>query len=149
MVLAARAIPVSDAVREKILGCTDVAVLDVWLKRAAVSSTAAAVVRATSRPRPPLRKPPRALKPLRPGGLRNDLLAAVPANSSHGRNRAAVKGGSRSTFGFLGAQITSPALALGDLFDVIQACAHQVAHAVVQEMAICEAPQDTKPGLDG
>ena len=45
-VLAARGIPVSDTVRARILGCTDVTTLDVWIRRAAVASTAAAVVRA-------------------------------------------------------------------------------------------------------
>jgi hypothetical protein len=45
-VLAARGVPVSDAVRARILGCSDVATLDVWIRRAAVVSTAAAVVRA-------------------------------------------------------------------------------------------------------
>ena len=45
-VLAARGIPVSDTIRARILGCTDPAILDVWIRRAAVASTAAAVVRA-------------------------------------------------------------------------------------------------------
>jgi hypothetical protein len=44
-VLAARGIPVSDAVRARILGCNDVATLDAWIRRAVVASTAAAVVR--------------------------------------------------------------------------------------------------------
>ena len=58
-VLAAREIPVSDAIRERILSCTDSDTLDVWIRRAAVASTAAAVVRARApksrpagRPRP-------------------------------------------------------------------------------------------------
>ncbi len=50
-VLAARDIPVSDALRERILTCTDIAVLDTWIRRAVVATTAAAVVRA---PRPPV-----------------------------------------------------------------------------------------------
>ena len=45
-VLTARDIPVSDAVRARILGCTDGPTLDAWIRRAAVASTAAAVVRA-------------------------------------------------------------------------------------------------------
>jgi hypothetical protein len=45
-VLGARGIPVSDAIRERILGCSDIALLDTWIRRAAVVSTAAAVVRA-------------------------------------------------------------------------------------------------------
>lgn len=45
-VLSARGIPVSDTIRERILGCTDIATLDVWIQRAAVAPTAAAVVRA-------------------------------------------------------------------------------------------------------
>jgi hypothetical protein len=45
-VLAARGIPVSDAVRERILACRDIPTLDVWVRRAAVAATAAAVVRA-------------------------------------------------------------------------------------------------------
>ncbi len=45
-VLEARGISVSAAVRDRVLGCTDVAVLDAWVRRAAVASTAAAVVRA-------------------------------------------------------------------------------------------------------
>jgi hypothetical protein len=44
-VLAARGIPVSDAIRARILGCTDIETLDAWIRRAAVASTAAAVVR--------------------------------------------------------------------------------------------------------
>lgn len=50
-VLEARGIPVSAAVRERVLGCTDVALLDAWVRRAAVAATAAAVVRAKSPPR--------------------------------------------------------------------------------------------------
>jgi hypothetical protein len=45
-VLEARGIPVSDTLRARILGCTDSATLHVWIRRAAVVSTAAAVVRA-------------------------------------------------------------------------------------------------------
>ncbi|MFT3773048.1 MAG: hypothetical protein QM820_47305 [Minicystis sp.] len=45
-VLSARGIPVSDTVRERIRGCHDIDTLDAWLQRAAVASTAAAVVRA-------------------------------------------------------------------------------------------------------
>ena len=45
-VLAARGIAVSETLRERILACTEVATLDVWIRRAAVASTAAAVVRA-------------------------------------------------------------------------------------------------------
>jgi hypothetical protein len=44
-VLGARGISVSDAIRTRILGCSDVATLDAWIRRAAVVSTAAAVVR--------------------------------------------------------------------------------------------------------
>jgi hypothetical protein len=51
--LAARGIPVSEAIRARILGCTDVATLDTWIRRAAVATTAAAVVRA----KPPARRP--------------------------------------------------------------------------------------------
>jgi hypothetical protein len=50
-VLAARDIPVSDGVRARVLGCSDVATLDAWIRRAAVASTALAVVRA----KPPAR----------------------------------------------------------------------------------------------
>jgi hypothetical protein len=50
-VLSARGITASDAVRERILGCTDVPTLDVWLRRAVVAPTAAAVVRAKAPPR--------------------------------------------------------------------------------------------------
>ena len=35
----------SEAIRTRILGCSDVATLDAWVRRAAVVSTAAAVVR--------------------------------------------------------------------------------------------------------
>jgi hypothetical protein len=45
-VLAARGIAVSATLRERILRCTEVATLNVWIRRAAVASTAAAVVRA-------------------------------------------------------------------------------------------------------
>ncbi len=50
-VLAARGIAVSDAIRERVLGCTDIPTLDVWVQRAAVASTAAGVVRAKTPPR--------------------------------------------------------------------------------------------------
>jgi hypothetical protein len=50
-VFKARGIAVSDAVRERILGCTDLPTLDVWIQRAAIASTAAAVVRAKPPPR--------------------------------------------------------------------------------------------------
>jgi hypothetical protein len=56
-VLAARDIPVSDAIRSRILGCTDIETLDAWIRRAAVVSTAAAVVRSTR---------PQAAAPARP-----------------------------------------------------------------------------------
>lgn len=49
-VLDARGISVSDTVRARVLGCTDLATLDLWIRRAAVASTAAAVVRARPRP---------------------------------------------------------------------------------------------------
>ena len=45
-VLAARGIAVSDLLRDRVLHCTDVATLDVWIRRAATASTASAVVRA-------------------------------------------------------------------------------------------------------
>jgi hypothetical protein len=63
-VLGARGIPVSDTVRERILGCTDIPTLDAWIRRAAVASTAASVVRATTppRPMPPKRPAARARK---------------------------------------------------------------------------------------
>ena len=51
--LAARGIPVSETVRARILGCTDADTLDTWIRRAAVASTAAAVVRTTPAPRAP------------------------------------------------------------------------------------------------
>jgi hypothetical protein len=35
----------------RILGCTDIRTLDVWIQRAAVASTAASVVRAKTPPR--------------------------------------------------------------------------------------------------
>jgi hypothetical protein len=56
-VLAAREIPVSDAIRGRILSCTDIDTLDVWIRRAAVASTAAAVVRAKAPKSPPARRP--------------------------------------------------------------------------------------------
>ncbi len=52
VVLAARQIPVSDTLRERILRCTDLASLELWLRRAAIARTAAAVVRPTSGSRP-------------------------------------------------------------------------------------------------
>ena len=51
-VLAARGIPVSDAIRAQIAACTSSETLDRWLRRAAVASTAAAVVRP-----PPAKRP--------------------------------------------------------------------------------------------
>jgi hypothetical protein len=51
-VLAARGIPVSDTIRARILDCNDGATLDAWVRRAAVASTAAAVVRAKAPARP-------------------------------------------------------------------------------------------------
>jgi hypothetical protein len=58
-VLAAREIPVSDALRSRILGCTDLATLDTWIRRAALTSTAAAVVRSRTPKIPPARRPAR------------------------------------------------------------------------------------------
>lgn len=57
--LAAREIPVSDALRDRILSCTDIATLDVWIRRAAVVPTAAAVVRSRTPKSPPARRPRR------------------------------------------------------------------------------------------
>jgi hypothetical protein len=53
LVLEARGIPVSDAIREKILQCTDTDLLAAWVQRAAVASTAASVVRARASSRAP------------------------------------------------------------------------------------------------
>jgi hypothetical protein len=50
-VLAVRGIVVSDAIRARILGCTDIPTLDLWIRRTAVAPTAAAVVRAKTPPR--------------------------------------------------------------------------------------------------
>lgn len=58
-VLTARDVPISDAVRARILGCTDGPTLDTWIRRAAVASTAAAVVRAKA-PAPAPARPARA-----------------------------------------------------------------------------------------
>ena len=58
-VLAARGIPVSDTIRGRILSCTDIDTLDVWIRRAAVASTAAAVVRSKAPKSLPARKPQR------------------------------------------------------------------------------------------
>lgn len=58
-VLAAREIPVSETIRERILGCTDIDTLDVWIRRAAVASTAAAVVRSRAPKSPPAQQPRR------------------------------------------------------------------------------------------
>jgi hypothetical protein len=58
-VLTAREIPVSDTIRERILSCTDIDTLDVWIRRAAVASTAAAVVRSKAPKSPPARQPRR------------------------------------------------------------------------------------------
>jgi hypothetical protein len=44
-VLEARGLAVPTAVREQILACTDVAQLDVWLRRAVTATTADAVIR--------------------------------------------------------------------------------------------------------
>src|SRR5947209_7779020 len=52
ILLAARDIPVSDTMRQRILGCADAETLDLWLRRAAVVSTAAAVVRKKAPVRP-------------------------------------------------------------------------------------------------
>jgi hypothetical protein len=49
--LEAREIPVSDAIRKRILGCTDIETLDAWTRRAAVVSTAAEVVRSKPTPK--------------------------------------------------------------------------------------------------
>ena len=43
-VLAARGIEVPEAVRQRVLACTDPAVLDDWIRRAALATTAAEVV---------------------------------------------------------------------------------------------------------
>jgi hypothetical protein len=50
-ILATRGIPVSNTIRERVLGCKDVATLDAWVRRAVTASTAAAVVRAKTPPR--------------------------------------------------------------------------------------------------
>jgi hypothetical protein len=44
-VLDARGVEVPTAVREQILACTDLAQLDVWLRRAATATTAEDVIR--------------------------------------------------------------------------------------------------------
>ena len=44
-VLDARGVPVPTAVREQILGCTDLAQLDTWLRRAITATTADDVIR--------------------------------------------------------------------------------------------------------
>lgn len=54
-VLAARGISVSEPLRARILGCRDVATLDTWIRRAAVASTASAVVRTKAAQRGPAR----------------------------------------------------------------------------------------------
>ncbi len=63
-VLETRGIAVSDTIRARILACTDMPTLEAWLQRAAVLSTAAAVVRGKTPPRvpPPQRPAPRARK---------------------------------------------------------------------------------------
>lgn len=58
-VLAAREIPVSDVIRGRILSCTDIDTLDIWIRRAAVASTAAAVVRLGTPKSLPARQPRR------------------------------------------------------------------------------------------
>jgi hypothetical protein len=55
-VLAAREVPVSDAIRERILSCSDIDTLDAWIRRAAVASTAAAVVRSRAAKSIPARR---------------------------------------------------------------------------------------------
>lgn len=55
-VLLARGIPVSETIRARILGCSDLDTLDAWLRRAAVASTAAAVVRSRSAPPSQMRR---------------------------------------------------------------------------------------------
>jgi hypothetical protein len=50
-------IPVSGTIRSRILSCTDIETLDDWIRRAAVASTAASVVRST--PKSPSRRPRR------------------------------------------------------------------------------------------
>jgi hypothetical protein len=45
-VLDERGVPVSDVIREQILACTDLAQLDVWLRRAVTAPTADEVIRA-------------------------------------------------------------------------------------------------------
>jgi hypothetical protein len=44
-VLEARGVPVPEAIRKQILGCTDLAQLDTWLRRAVTATTAAEVIR--------------------------------------------------------------------------------------------------------
>jgi len=55
--LSARRIPVSAAIRKRVLACTDVATLDVWVRRAAVAKTAAEVVEAIESPKRVARRP--------------------------------------------------------------------------------------------
>lgn len=61
VVLSARGISVGAALKKKILACSDVATLDTWLRRAAVVSTAAAVLHeepTRASPKRPARRPP-------------------------------------------------------------------------------------------
>jgi hypothetical protein len=44
IVLSSRGIPVSDAIRRRVLSCSNQKMLDAWLRRASVAATAAAVV---------------------------------------------------------------------------------------------------------
>jgi hypothetical protein len=83
-VLAARGIPVSDAHRERILGCTDVETLDAWIQRAVVAATAAAVVRAKAAPRV---APPAPRRASRASAARRS--AAAPAKRTARRDRTA------------------------------------------------------------
>jgi hypothetical protein len=46
-VLEARGLPVSDAIRTRVLSCEDPATLDAWIRRAAVARSAAGAVRST------------------------------------------------------------------------------------------------------
>jgi hypothetical protein len=59
LVLDARGIKVSPAIKKRILACTDVAVLEQWVRRAAVASTAAAVVEPEAPPQAASKRPVR------------------------------------------------------------------------------------------
>jgi ribosomal protein L12E/L44/L45/RPP1/RPP2 len=87
IVLKARGVPVNEAIRRRVLACTNLRTLDAWLRRASVAETAAAVVGLKAPPRAPARRgKPRAASAVR--AERKQSAAGAETKKSTGTRRA-------------------------------------------------------------